>query len=242
MKKLIALMCMIMGVSLAAPMAEAKNGDVIGKAYNTDIVVYVNNYAVSSFAVNGTSCIVAEDLRNLGFDVVWNGDARSLSISRNSETVPFEMTVKKTGKPGSVFANILETDIKVYANDTQIPSYALNGYTIVPVESLTMMGEIYWVADERALKVWVDGLKIRDTMQPVEQYVEPVQPTYTSSGSSGGYTENTSISYVGNANSKKFHRSTCSSVSRMKNSNKVYLASRDEAVRRGYTPCKNCRP
>ncbi|MBR0366505.1 MAG: hypothetical protein IJH94_06875 [Clostridia bacterium] len=152
------------------------------------------------------------------------------------------MTVKKTGKPGSVFANILETDIKVFANDTLIPSYALNGYTIVPVESLTMMGEIYWIEGERALKLWVDGLGIRGSMQPVEQYVEPERPVYTSGGSSGGYTENTSVSYIGNANTKKFHKSTCSSVSRMKNSNKVYLSSRDDAISRGYTPCKNCNP
>lgn len=49
-------------------------------------------------------------------------------------------------------------------------------------------------------------------------------------------------SYIGNANSGVFHRANCPSVKRMKSSNKVSISSRDEAIRKGYTPCKNCRP
>lgn len=49
-------------------------------------------------------------------------------------------------------------------------------------------------------------------------------------------------SYIGNANTGKFHRSSCGSVARMNNSNKVYFDSRDEAIRQGYDPCHNCKP
>lgn len=55
------------------------------------------------------------------------------------------------------------------------------------------------------------------------------------SGSSGG-------TYIGNKNTHKFHYSWCSSVKKMKESNKVYLNSRDDAINRGYVPCKNCNP
>ena len=49
-------------------------------------------------------------------------------------------------------------------------------------------------------------------------------------------------SYIGNKNSKKFHSAGCSSVAKMKDSNKVALASRDAAIAAGYEPCKICKP
>lgn len=49
-------------------------------------------------------------------------------------------------------------------------------------------------------------------------------------------------SYIGNKNTKKFHYPSCASVRKMNNSNKVPLSSRSEAVSKGYVPCKNCNP
>lgn len=48
--------------------------------------------------------------------------------------------------------------------------------------------------------------------------------------------------YVGNANSKKFHYSDCSSAQKIKASNRVTFNSREEAVAAGYVPCKRCSP
>ena len=150
--------------------AEAKTGDVIGKALHTDIVAYINHYAIPSYAVNGQSCIVAEDLRNFGFDVVWDGNARSLTIYKNYAVDVAEMSVKKEGAPGTIFAKTLETDIVVYANGNKITSYAINGYTMIPIEELWMFGEVYWVEWERAIKLWVDDLNIRESKQEVKKH------------------------------------------------------------------------
>ena len=51
-----------------------------------------------------------------------------------------------------------------------------------------------------------------------------------------------SAPYIGNANSRKFHYSWCSSVSDMKPSTRVEFYSRDDAVNSGYVPCKRCNP
>lgn len=48
--------------------------------------------------------------------------------------------------------------------------------------------------------------------------------------------------YVGNKSSKKFHYSWCSSVSDMKEKNKVTFHSREEAIKKKYVPCKKCNP
>ena len=49
-------------------------------------------------------------------------------------------------------------------------------------------------------------------------------------------------SYVGNANSKKFHYADCSMVGKMNPANKVFMNTRDEAINAGYVPCKRCNP
>lgn len=52
-----------------------------------------------------------------------------------------------------------------------------------------------------------------------------------------------SVNYILNKNTKKFHYPQCSSVSDMKEKNKVYFAgTRDEAIAQGYVPCKRCNP
>ena len=55
-------------------------------------------------------------------------------------------------------------------------------------------------------------------------------------------TTTTDASYIGNKNTKKFHHSYCSSVKQMKDTNKIPLNSREQAINLGYDPCGNCSP
>ena len=48
--------------------------------------------------------------------------------------------------------------------------------------------------------------------------------------------------FCGNKNSKVFHNSSCGSVSKMKEENKVYFNNRDEFINNGYKPCGSCKP
>lgn len=69
-------------------------------------------------------------------------------------------------------------------------------------------------------------------------------PTLRPSQEQRGETEATEkvVAYIGNSNTKKFHRLSCSSIKQMKDSNKVSLFSREEAIKKGYVPCKRCNP
>jgi len=51
-----------------------------------------------------------------------------------------------------------------------------------------------------------------------------------------------SVSYIGNKNSKKFHLPDCQWAEKISRGNRVYFKSRDEALKAGYEPCKVCRP
>ena len=46
--------------------------------------------------------------------------------------------------------------------------------------------------------------------------------------------------YVGSKNSNKYHLPWCSGAARIKEENKVWFASKEEAVAKGYTPASNC--
>jgi hypothetical protein len=48
------------------------------------------------------------------------------------------------------------------------------------------------------------------------------------------------VSYIGNKNTKKFHKTSCSYLPDSKN--QVILNSREEAINKGYIPCKKCYP
>ncbi len=73
------------------------------------------------------------------------------------------------------------------------------------------------------------------TPEPTPTPTPKPTPTPTPSDPTPAY-------YIGNRNSKVFHRPTCSSVKKMSASNKVTLSTRTEAISKGYTPCKNCKP
>ena len=48
--------------------------------------------------------------------------------------------------------------------------------------------------------------------------------------------------YIGNANSLKFHNPSCKSVPKISDKNKITFSSREEAINKGYSPCKICNP
>ena len=48
--------------------------------------------------------------------------------------------------------------------------------------------------------------------------------------------------YVGSANSDKFHDPSCSHAKRIKEGNRVTFSSREDALNSGYSPCNVCHP
>lgn len=67
----------------------------------------------------------------------------------------------------------------------------------------------------------------------------------TPSRNEGAVTNETAVNtaeyaYIGNKNSKKFHRPDCHTLP--KESNRVYLTSREEAISEGFSPCGQCNP
>lgn len=164
-KKLFALfMSAIMVLALVVPTASAvKIGDVIGHTLRTDIVTKINGYDINSYNINGYTVIVAEDLRNYGFDVVWNGNARTLSITKaNTRIVSSRYVAPKVSRAqaGKISGDILHTDIVTYANNMQIQSFNIGGKTCIFIDELASAGYGYTVYDNnlRLLQLHCDSL------------------------------------------------------------------------------------
>ena len=76
----------------------------------------------------------------------------------------------------------------------------------------------------------------------LETNTNPTERAYQNTEASEPQKSN-SADYIGNKNTKKFHYPSCSSLDQMKESNKDYLhCTRDEAIAKGYDPCKRCNP
>lgn len=87
-------------------------------------------------------------------------------------------------------------------------------------------GTVIFVSDGKTLTVRVLGSTIA-----------PRAPNATASAASGaeGY-------YIGNKNSRKFHRPDCQWAQKIAPYNRVFFKTREEAISAGYTPCKVCKP
>lgn len=106
-----------------------KPGDIIGCAKYTDISAYINHYPITSYNINGNTAVVAEDLANYGFDVAWDENARTLTVTRGNATTitPYGTIYKYSRKAGKVSTLIYETDIVTYVNNTVVESFSIGG-------------------------------------------------------------------------------------------------------------------
>lgn len=134
-------------------------------ALYSDIDTYINHYPINAYSVDGKMVVVAEDLRDYGFNVEWRENTRSLHISRNTGVK--KLYKKDVYDPqcasGTKYMDIYNSDIKVYYNNTKLESFSLNGRTLIAINDLaSLVGHGDWLANIRAYKVWVDGLSVCD--------------------------------------------------------------------------------
>lgn len=169
--KVVLFACVLMLLlSFGVAVNAAKIGDVTGKVVYSDISAYINHAPIPSYVIDGVgTVIVAEDLKDYGCDVVWKGYERALYVDRNADKKFVQREVFKSCLPiGTKFADLLYTDIKVYVNGILVPSYAINGYTMITMEDFgRCMDGFTWAQDIRAAKAWMDS-------HPIQAY-EPLK-------------------------------------------------------------------
>ena len=146
-----------LALTLAVPAAAEENkiGDVVGHTYYTDITAQIDGHPLPSYNIGGETAVVAEDLREYGFSVVWDGEARTLTVERDLEgAVTGDYRPQgQTQTVGAQAGDIYYTDIKTYVQGEKVESFALNGETAIRFSELSRAGTVSWngVSREAAL-------------------------------------------------------------------------------------------
>ncbi len=181
MKKInILLLCLVLCLSLITPIHAYKIGDVVGQTVYTDIIASINDYNIASYNINGYTAVVAEDLRNYGFDVNWVPEERALYITRgrsNSVASTYIAPQIPSWQAGQVAGSVLYTDIKTYINGAEVTSYNIGGNTIVYFNDLSVFGSISYSDSRRRLDLDInDGLSYKISA-PVAQSIAEITPS-----------------------------------------------------------------
>jgi len=132
----------------------AATGDVLGNVLYSNIIAYINDYAIPTSVINGKTLVTVEDLANYGFNVTWNGAARTLKVERAENKKFTPLRVEANTKPaGTVKEKYYETDIKTYLSGNQVTSYAVSGRTLIDFELLKKYGELKWIESTKQLRL-----------------------------------------------------------------------------------------
>ena len=144
------------------------------------------------------------------------------------------------GHPRAAVMNELrQMGIAVYRTDEQgtIVAYS-DGKNITwncsPSDSWKA-GEPTGSSGSKDTQVKQESTKAKESMETKESEETQEQEEIQNVESSG--------TYVINANTKKFHKPSCSSVEQMSEDNRQYTEeSREKLIEEGYEPCKRCQP
>lgn len=126
-----------------------------------------------------------------------------------------------------------ETEIIKIANITPIRArswykLALLTATILFSNALAFgLGRLSKIEDSQ-IPLTVETANVLELTQPSTRYLAP------------GISSSSRGAYVASKNGTKYYLSTCSGAARIKDDNKVYFESKDEAVAHGYSPAANC--
>ena len=103
-KKIISIiLVVIMLVSAMCISVSAATGKA-GNYYYTDIKSYVRGKLIDSYNVGGKTVILVEALRTYGFNVDWDGNARTLTITDTKGTATSSATAAANGAIGAVMS------------------------------------------------------------------------------------------------------------------------------------------
>jgi len=134
-----------------------KVGDPLGDVLYSDITAYINGSAIPTSVIKGVTLVVVEDLAKYGFDVKWDGAAKTLKVelNKNKKFAPLKVEKDITHKPGTPKCKYLYTEIKTYLSGQLVESYAINGVTLIDFELLAKYGKLSWNGKTREIKLTI---------------------------------------------------------------------------------------
>jgi hypothetical protein len=157
MKKLRLILVMLLAFTVMIPahIQAFSAGDAIGDVLNTDVRTYINGERIPCYNINNKSVVLAADLKNYGFDVVYNDELRVSAVTRAYEKkfAPLKNIADNTEKAGTVAFSYLYTDISAVVNGKKVESFNIKGNLAIYFSSLDDYGVFTWDEEARSSKL-----------------------------------------------------------------------------------------
>ena len=114
-------------------------GETKGYYYDTDIKTFLNGNEITSCNIGGRTCISVEEMANFGYDVVWDGEKRTLTVVKPSDFYKIEtdMGLIKTAYNCKVQGNFAVYERGIYASDGN------DNYTEIEIPSNRVLAGIF---------------------------------------------------------------------------------------------------
>ena len=207
--------------------------------------------------VNNSSIVLKVQYRETTFLFTGDAEREAEQVILNSG-VDISSTVLKVGHHGSdtsttypflreimpMYAVISVGKGNIYDHPTDNTLSRLRDADVI-VFRTDLHGDIVFTSDGKTITVSTDkSASEEDVMTPGgSTIVTPPDVTHDPKPEESNDTQSSGTDYVVNINTGKFHYPTCSSVKKMKESNKMfYTRMRDDLISQGYSPCGNCHP
>lgn len=151
----------------------------------------------------------------------------------NPEEIPLESALRAQSKPFRVSDGVLTVAAVLLSGSA--------GFGLGYLSGQEGMGE------EKGFRIGESGLSASVPLGQVSGLVEPssrskpstykapakIEPKGTATAETG--------TYVASKSGEKYHLPTCSGAKAMKESNKIWFTTKEEAEAAGYTPAANCK-
>lgn len=202
-------------VTILGPVAE------YSETNNTSIVLRVD-FGETSFLFTGDMETKAEkDLLDQGADL----SATVLKVGHHGSDTSSCYSFLREVMPEYAVISVGENNDYGHPNDDVLSRLRDAGATVYRTDE---QGTIVAVSDGTTI-TFTTGKDVAPT--PGRDSETTPQPSQS---------ESTQETYIGNLNSKVFHREDCSNLPAEQN--RITFSSREEAVDEGYSPCGNCKP
>lgn len=135
----------------AATRAAVAQGIPAGRVYATDTVAYVDGFPITSYNIGGRTAIACEDLARYGFYVHRWEEPNAPRVWTGAERTPDPSWSRPEGRPGAVIGSVYKSGVRTYFNGLRIPSYTIDGKTVVVIEDLAEANPVGSSPEEHAL-------------------------------------------------------------------------------------------
>lgn len=167
-------------------------------------------------------------------------DIANALISAKNKGVKVQVLMDKEQASGAYSKEGLLESSHIPVRYSSVPGLMHNKFAVIDT-TVVVTGSFNWTVSAQEKNA--ENLLVIKSPELAKQYLKEFSILWES-----GYSQMTTGSkketgnYLGNANSKKFHRPSCQWAQKISPGNRVWFDTREEAIRAGYQPCKVCKP